>query len=66
MKKQPANLRPMDEAPRDGTPIDIWSDSAGWVRVVWFDADYGPDGWVTICPRPFVGWRHSRYAWMLT
>lgn len=70
MKKRPTTLRPMDEAPTDGTIIDIWRDDTGWVRDVWFDHDYaineGPDGWVTICPRPFVGWRHSRTVAMLS
>lgn len=61
MRKRPANLSDMASAPRDGTIIDIWRDDCGWVFDVWFDADYGPDGWVTICPRPFVGWRLSRY-----
>ncbi len=65
MKKRPTTLRPMDEAPTDGTIIDLWRDDTGWVRDVWFDPAHaiydGPDGWVTLCPRPFVGWRLSRY-----
>lgn len=61
MRKRPAHLQPMTDAPKDGTIIDIWRDDTGWVRDVWHDLDYGPDGWVTICPRPFVGWRLSRH-----
>ena len=65
MRKRPNKLQPMREAPKDGTIIDLWRDDTGWVRDVWFDADYEPDGWVTACPRPFVGWRLSRYARMM-
>lgn len=70
MKKRPATLRPMDEAPKDGTIIDLWRDDTGWVRDVWFDPAFAiheePDGWVTICPRPFVGWRPAPGVRMLS
>lgn len=61
MKKRPNNLLPMKSAPKDGTIIDLWRDNTGWVESVWFDADYPPDGWVTICPRSFAGWRLSKH-----
>lgn len=60
--KEPKNLRPIDTVPRDGTPIDLWRPGTGWVTDVWWDKD---DGWVTLCPPPFTGWRpipRSRYA----
>lgn len=60
--KTPKVVRPINTAPRDGTPIDLWSPTFGWVKDVWFDAD---DGWITLCPPPFTGWRptpRSRYA----
>lgn len=66
MKKRPATLRPMDEAPKDGAIIDLWRDDTGWVREVWFDPGFEPDGWVTICPRPFVGWRPTPGVRMLS
>lgn len=57
MKKRPKSVRPMDTAPKDGTIIDLWRDDCGWIKEVWFDAEFAADGWTTICPRPFVGWR---------
>lgn len=65
MRKQPKSLRPMMTAPRDGTPIDLWSPNCGWVKDIWWDKDViddddypeAEDGWVTLGPRPFVGWR---------
>ena len=61
MRQRPKSARPMSDAPKDGAIIDLWSDTCGWVSDVWFYADFEqPDGWVTICPRPFSGWRRSR------
>lgn len=65
------NLNPMDTAPKDGTPIDLWRPGTGWINDVWWDDTAATDpqlngtGWVTICPGPFTGWRsipRSRYA----
>lgn len=64
MKPEPKTMRPMETAPRDGSVVDLWSPTYGWQRDIWWD-DEGPepgDGWITICPRPFVGWRKARAA----
>ena len=64
MKRAP-KMQPMDTAPKDGSVIDLWSPQFGWDRNVWWSDDGGPepdDGWVTICPRPFTGWRKARAA----
>jgi hypothetical protein len=58
-RKRPARLKPMFSSPQDGSIIDLWHDDYGWIKEVWFDASFGPDGWVTTCPRPFSGWRYT-------
>jgi hypothetical protein len=58
----PKKLKPMETAPLDGSLVDLWSPIFGWERNVWWDEKGGPeegDNWITICPRPFTGWRKA-------
>lgn len=61
-RPRPKDLEPIETAPTDGTVVDFWRSDCGWIEDVWFDRDGGPegDGWVTIAPRPFEGWRLAR------
>lgn len=62
MKREP-KMSPISSAPKDDV-LDLWSPTYGWVKNVWWD-EQGPepeDGWVTICPRPFTGWRKAKVA----
>lgn len=59
LKPTPKTAKPINDAPKDGTIIDLWSPYFGWVRDVWWDKDDAI--WVTACPAPFTGWRLSKW-----
>lgn len=58
-KPAPKAAKPINDAPKDGTIIDLWSPYFGWVRDVWWDE--ADAIWVTACPAPYTGWRLSKY-----
>ena len=61
MKREP-KMNPISTAPKDAL-VDLWSPTFGWVKNVWWDDDWPEaDGWVTVCPRPFLGWRKAKVA----
>jgi hypothetical protein len=57
----PKTAKPMKDAPKDGTIIDLFHEQYGWVTDVWWDEQDGI--WVTACPSPFAGWRSTKYEY---